>query len=384
MQVLLWCCCRQLIFGFLFGLAFTLVFTPPVLDQLLLVGTVPLGALFCIMRRTCLRTVRLHQDCQRMAAFLSSGPARGFSAGAATPELSRVRNVGIIAHIDAGKTTTTERMLLLSGVTRSAGNVDDGDTVMDHLDQERERGITIQAAATAFGWREHAINLIDTPGHIDFTVEVERSTRVLDGAALIVDAVAGAQAQTETVWRQACAHAVPAVAFVNKMDREGADFAAALQSLETRLKLTPLALQLPLDPTPERAAIVDLVSMDLLAYRLDSTASRGTPLALERLPMPGDPGDADFDAATAARGLLVERVAELEPDGEVAELYLEEAPVPAVLLSTAVRRLTLGNAAVPALCGASLRGIGVEPLLDARDERVPVGGDDRRALIEDR
>ena len=139
-------------------------------------------------------------------------PSRGIS--------SVVRNCGIIAHIDAGKTTTTERMLLLSGATRFAGSVDTGDTVMDYLQQERERGITIQSAATRFHWRDHELNLIDTPGHVDFTIEVERAVRVLDGAALIVDAVAGAQAQTETVWRQAQRHRVPAVAFVNKMDRE--------------------------------------------------------------------------------------------------------------------------------------------------------------------
>ena len=157
---------------------------------------------------------------------------------------SAVRNCGIIAHIDAGKTTTTERMLLLAGATRYAGSVDTGDTVMDYLQQERERGITIQSAATRFHWRDHELNLIDTPGHVDFTIEVERAVRVLDGAALIVDAVAGAQAQTETVWRQAQRHRVPAVAFVNKMDREGAQLGAASESLAARLGLTPLPVQL--------------------------------------------------------------------------------------------------------------------------------------------
>ena len=194
---------------------------------------------------------------------------------------------------------------------------------MDHMDQERERGITIQAAATAFGWKGNTINLIDTPGHIDFTVEVERATRVLDGAALIVDAVAGAQAQTETVWRQARSNSIPAVAFVNKMDREGADFDAAVASLEARLNITALPLQRPLTMDLDRAGAIDLVSLEILLYSSppDSASSktggrsqRGAALTLEAVALPAEgTGDADADEAHRHRHLLVERVAELEP-----------------------------------------------------------------------
>ena len=287
-------------------------------------------------------------------------------------------------------------MLLAAGVTRAAGSVDSGDTVMDHMDQERERGITIGAAATAFSWTGHAVNLIDTPGHVDFTIEVERTTRVLDGAALIVDAVAGAQAQTETVWRQARAHGVPAVAFVNKMDREGADFGAALDSLERRLDLVALAVQLPLvaDGGALRGA-VDLVEMTALVYAASGgggggggggRAQRGAPLALQRQSLVegaaasaaevgGRPWDEVAEEAAAARAELVERVAELDGEGEVARLYLEERDVPAELLRDAIRTLTIERAAVPALCGASLHGVGVEPLLDAICAYLPSPAD---------
>ena len=303
--------------------------------------------------------------------------------------LARTRNVGIIAHIDSGKTTTTERMLLLAGVTRAAGSVDDGDTVTDHLEQERERGITIQAAAVSFGWRNHGINLIDTPGHVDFTIEVERSARVLDGAALLVDAVAGAQAQTETVWRQARAHNVPAVAFVNKMDREGADFDEAVASLEARLGLTALPLQRPIAISGggnAASAAVDLVDWSLIQYSESSSSSntggraqRGAALTLERIPL-GDGGtdvlsSAALEEAQAARESLIERIAELDPDGPVAELYLEEAQVGADDLRSAIRKLTLSNLGVPTMCGSSLKGYGVEPLLDAIISYLPSPAD---------
>lgn len=301
-------------------------------------------------------------------------------------------------------------MLLLAGVTRSAGGVDTGDTVMDHMEQERERGITIQAAATAFSWRQHDINLIDTPGHVDFTIEVERSTRVLDGAALLVDAVAGAQAQTETVWRQARAHGVPTVAYINKMDREGADFDAALLSLEQRLGAVTLPIQLPLlrggSDEGEVHRLVDLVGMQLLQYTPAQQSSggrtpRGAPLRLERisleahgaaapaaapaadgLPSTLPPALADLaERARAARLTLIERVAELEPDGPLAELYLDEQPVPAEALHAALRRLTLSRAALPAMCGASLRGIGVEPLLDAIGAYLPSPADRESPML---
>ncbi|EOD30267.1 putative mitochondrial elongation factor, partial [Emiliania huxleyi CCMP1516] len=308
------------------------------------------------------------------------------------------RNVGIIAHIDAGKTTTTERMLLLAGAVHAAGEVDSGDTVTDFLEQERERGITIQSAATSFGWRGAAVSLIDTPGHIDFTVEVERAVRVLDGAVLIVDAVAGAQAQTETVWRQARRHGVPAVAFVNKMDREGADWESAASSLATRLQLRPLRLQLPLyepagtaDGAQHFVGAVDLVSGVAMRWRPRGaqlgTGSRSEVCDLELtaaaaaaceaassagLALLQAEGEAAVcEAAEEARAALVEEVAELDPDGEVADLFLAEEAVPAATLAAAIRQLALCSAAVPTLCGASLRGVGVEPLLDAVAAYLP-------------
>ena len=292
-----------------------------------------------------------------------------------------IRNVGIIAHIDAGKTTTTERMLLLAGVTRNAGNVDSGDTVMDFMEQERDRGITIQAAATSFSWAGHDINLIDTPGHVDFTIEVERSTRVLDGAVLIVDAVAGSQAQTETVWRQARAHGVPAVAFINKMDREGSDFDAAIVSLEERLhQLNPIPVQIPLrDSKGKFVGAVDLCDLEVLRYddpaKSDASSQarqsvrQGLELVRERLFVSSDSGaevtPALVEEAREARVLLVERVADLDGDGKVAELFLDDKEVPAQTLREALRSLTLSGVAVPVLCGASLHGVGVEALLDA-------------------
>ena len=312
-------------------------------------------------------------------------------ASSSSDGLHTTRNVGIIAHIDAGKTTTTERMLLLAGVTRAAGSVDSGDTVMDHMDQERERGITIQAAATRFHWANgttpYAIHLIDTPGHVDFTIEVERTMRVLDGAVLIVDAVAGAQAQTEAVWRQARHHGVPAVAFINKMDREGARFDSALQSLEQRLSITPLPVQHPW-PSSETnlGGAIDLIEMVAFGYTASGAtqggrAQRGAALEIVRVPLSaeGEPSGVEAlsvpsavcEAAVAARLDLVERVADLDPDGELASLYLEELPVDAQTLREAVRRLTLEGRGVPALCGASLHGIGVEPLLDAICHYLP-------------
>ena len=291
-----------------------------------------------------MRAARQLARCAPTAAARTplGAPSRRLSARAEA--LTKTRNVGIIAHIDAGKTTTTERMLLLAGVTRAAGEVDSGDTVMDFMTEERERGITIQAAATSFDWDGHSLNLIDTPGHVDFTIEVERTTRVIDGAVLIVDAVAGAQAQTETVWRQACAHTIPAVAFINKMDREGANFDAAVASLEERLQLTPLPLQLPLlEADGSCVGAVDLCTLESLRYSApdDSTAARRKQgLVMRRSALePSDETEGQLlEEARAARAALVERVAELEGEGEVAELYLEEADVPPPLLHAAIRR----------------------------------------------
>ena len=342
----------------------------------------------------------------RVAAPRAAARWPGACAARRCSSLAAIRNVGIIAHIDAGKTTTTERMLLLAGVTRAAGGVDTGDTVMDFMEQERERGITIQAAATSFSWDDHAVALIDTPGHVDFTIEVERTTRVLDGAVLVVDSVAGAQAQTETVWRQARSHDVPAIAFINKMDREGASFESAIASLEHRLRLVSLPLQLPLLASCEWAheagagaaggggaaaamlGVIDLVHMQLCRYAPSAEshggrAQRGAALSLERVPLaePSGGGGAMLGAAAAARLQLVERVAELDPDGEVADLYLDEREVPPELLRDAIRGLTLRSLAVPTLCGASLHGIGVEPLLDAVVSYLPSPSDRQLPLL---
>uniref|UniRef100_A0A7S4B194 Tr-type G domain-containing protein n=1 Tax=Chrysotila carterae TaxID=13221 RepID=A0A7S4B194_CHRCT len=314
------------------------------------------------------------------------GPRKSFSTNRRAQ-----RALGIVAHIDAGKTTTTERMLLLSGTTRFAGEVDAGDTVMDYLQQERERGITIQAAATTFVWKDHDISLIDTPGHVDFTIEVERAVRVLDSAVLIVDAVAGAQAQTETVWRQARRHGLPALAFVNKLDREGADLAAASASLAARLRVTPLVVQMPImkvgaPPT----AIVDLVEERVMWWEAEAVEGRSRPQRGAARTFRVSPLSRDAETASAAESVdasapqvdaarvrllrdeLIERVVELEEEeSELSELYLNEMQVPASVLRASIRRLTLSGAAVPTLCGTSLHGIGVEPLMDAMLDYLP-------------
>src|SRR2546423_1437075 len=184
-------------------------------------------------------------------------------------ELKKIRNNGIMAHIDAGKTTTTERILYYTGVAHKMGEVHDGTTVMDYMEQERERGITITSAATVCEWRKHRINLIDTPGHVDFTIEVERSLRVLDGAVAVFDSVAGVQPQSETVWRQADKYKVPRIAFINKMDRTGANFFAAVQSMKERLGANPLPIQIPVGQEDKHIGVVDLVEMKATLYRDD-------------------------------------------------------------------------------------------------------------------
>ncbi|CAM9997618.1 unnamed protein product, partial [Phaeothamnion confervicola] len=254
--------------------------------------------------------------------------------------LIRVRNIGVIAHIDAGKTTTTERMLYLVGETRHQGSVDTGDTVTDFLPQERERGITIQSAAVSLAWRNAHVNLIDTPGHVDFSVEVERCIRVLDGAVLVVDAVAGVQAQTETVWRTADHFQVPAVAFVNKMDRDGADFARAADSLHRRLGATPLPIQVPLGSAGGYCGAVDLLTMQAALYSSsgNGNGSAGTggnaapkaaardSVALTHISLAAaeelDPGITE--RAAAARAALLEGLAEV--DEPFLETYIAGEP----------------------------------------------------------
>ncbi len=282
--------------------------------------------------------------------------------------LEKLRVVGIIAHIDAGKTTTTERMLYLSGATGHVGDVDAGDTVMDFLPQERERGITIQSAAISFEWSGTRVNLIDTPGHVDFTMEVERAVRVLDGAVVVVDAVAGVQAQTETVWRQASKYQVPALAFINKMDREGADFPRAVATLHRRLGAHAVPIQLPVGAGSEFMGAVDLLTMEKMLWEAPPGAgppskSKRPEVQLVRSPL----GEAERKEAETARAALLEAVAEV--DEAFMEAYLQaleeekEIPLPTVL--AALRRACVAGQLVPTLCGASLKGRGVEPLLDS-------------------
>ncbi len=277
-------------------------------------------------------------------------------------QIARIRDIGIMAHIDAGKTTTTERILYYTGITHRIGEVHDGAAVMDYMEQEQERGITITAAATTCSWREHRINIIDTPGHVDFTLEVERSLRVLDGAVAVFDAVAGVEPQSETVWRQADRYGVPRVAFVNKMDRIGATLERTVDMLRDDLGARPLVAQLPIGSEGEFEGVVDLLEMRALRF----TGELGAEIDARPL----DAGEL-HERAVAARAALVEAVAEV--DDEVMEMFLadESADIPADVLRAAMRRATVANAAVVVLCGSSLRNKGVQPLLDAIVDYLP-------------
>ncbi|XP_063819925.1 ribosome-releasing factor 2, mitochondrial isoform X2 [Pseudophryne corroboree] len=282
------------------------------------------------------------------------------------PPISKIRNIGIMAHIDAGKTTTTERMLYYSGYIRALGDVDDGDTVTDFMAQERERGITIQSAAVTFDWNGHRINLIDTPGHVDFTVEVERSLRVLDGAVAVFDASAGVEAQTLTVWRQADKHSVPRICFLNKMDKPGASFAYSVESIKEKLKAKPLLVQLPIGEGKSFQGLVDLLSMETLTWSPRSSQDGGR--LFERKPLKDSQDPGLQRSASEARNALLEQVADL--DDEFASVILGEHSedftlVPVEKLQSAIRRITLGHLAVPVLCGSALKNKGVQPLLDA-------------------
>lgn len=277
--------------------------------------------------------------------------------------LERIRNIGIIAHIDAGKTTTTERVLFYTGKTHRLGNVDDGTTVTDWMEQERERGITITAAAITAFWRDCQINIIDTPGHIDFTAEVQRSLRVLDGGVVVFDAVAGVEPQSETVWRQADRYHVPRVCFVNKMDRTGAGFDRTVQMIRERLSASPLPVQLPMGCEDKFCGIVDLFDMQAVLWSDDQgrTMERGEiPAGLR-------------DEAQAAHETLVERIA--ETDETLTQEYLEGKTIPTDALKAALRRATISGQLVPVLCGSSLRNKGVQLLLDAVVDYLPSPAD---------
>ncbi|XP_041042788.1 ribosome-releasing factor 2, mitochondrial isoform X2 [Carcharodon carcharias] len=289
------------------------------------------------------------------------------------PDISKIRNIGIMAHIDAGKTTTTERMLYYAGYTRALGDVDDGDTVTDFMAQERERGITIQSAAVTFDWKTHRVNLIDTPGHVDFTVEVERSLRVLDGAVAVFDASAGVEAQTLTVWRQADKHHIPRICFLNKMDKSRASFSYSIESIKQKLKVKPLLLQLPIGTGKTFNGVVDLVTNEKVLW-CPKPVDDDDGTVFSRDPLIPTDGHELLKEARDARYALIEQVADL--DDEFAELVLEVLSenldaVPAEKLNAAVRRVTLAQTAVPVLCGSALKNKGVQLLMDAITKYLP-------------
>ena len=272
--------------------------------------------------------------------------------------MGRVRNIGFIAHIDAGKTTVTERVLFFTGRTHKIGNVDDGNTVMDWMPQEKERGITISAAATACEWNGYDVNIIDTPGHVDFTAEVERSLRVLDGGVVIFDAVSGVQPQTETVWRQANKYGVPRIAFVNKMDRSGADFNRTVDMITHRLGARPVPVQMPIGAESEFQGAVDLIEEVAQVYGEDATAPEIGPIPVGLL-----------DQVSQCRDYMLEKVA--ETDDVLLEKYLEGETITKDEIKTALRKATISNTLVPVLCGTALKHKGVQPMLDAVIDYLP-------------
>lgn len=274
-------------------------------------------------------------------------------------DLSRIRNIGIAAHIDAGKTTTTERILFYTGRTHKMGEVHEGAATMDWMEQERERGITITSAATTCQWHDAMINIIDTPGHVDFTVEVERSMRVLDGAVAVFCAVGGVEPQSETVWRQADKYHVPRIAFVNKMDRVGADFSSVIHQMRERLGANPIPIQIPIGVEDGFCGVVDLVEFKAIIYEDDlGTAFRKVEVPAELL-----------DEAESARETLIEALAEL--DDEIMGLYLDGKPISPELMKKALRQATIHLKAVPVLCGSAFKNKGIQPLLDAVVEYLP-------------
>ncbi|MGB0684534.1 MAG: elongation factor G [Magnetovibrionaceae bacterium] len=274
--------------------------------------------------------------------------------------LERYRNIGIMAHIDAGKTTTTERILYYTGVSHKIGEVHDGNATMDWMEQEQERGITITSAATTCFWKDHRINIIDTPGHVDFTIEVERSLRVLDGAVAVFDSVAGVEPQSETVWRQADKYNVPRMCFVNKMDRMGADFYRCVDMMVDRLGATPLVLQLPIGSEAEYAGLVDLILMKAIVWKDENLGAE-----FEYVDIPEDLAE----KAAEYRETLIETA--VEQDDEAMEAYLEGTEPSEEVLKACIRKGTLNNSFVPVLNGTAFKNKGVQPLLDAVIDYMP-------------
>ncbi|HEY2299008.1 MAG TPA: elongation factor G, partial [Jatrophihabitans sp.] len=280
---------------------------------------------------------------------------------ATNAELAKTRNIGIMAHIDAGKTTTTERILFYTGITYKIGEVHDGGAVMDWMEQEQERGITITSAATKCTWKGHTIQIIDTPGHVDFTVEVERSLRVLDGAVAVYDGVAGVEPQTEQVWRQAEKYHVPRMCFVNKLDRTGADFFRCVDMMVDRLAANPLVLQIPIGAEADFIGVVDLLQMRALTWRGETV--KGEDYTIEEIP-------AELvDQANEYREKLLEQLSDI--DDSIAEAYLEGEDIPVQTLKEAIRRGTITNQLNPVLCGSAFKNKGVQPMLDAVIDYLP-------------
>ncbi len=285
-------------------------------------------------------------------------------------DIEKIRNIGIIAHIDAGKTTTTERLLFYTGRIHDIGDVDEGDTEMDWMPQERERGITITAAATTCFWRDHQINIIDTPGHVDFTAEVERSLRVLDGAITIFSAVDGVEPQSEQVWRQADKYRTPRIAYINKMDRMGADFYAAVESMVQKLAITPIPVQIPYGQGDQFAGVIDLIKQKLIVWDLESKGAR-----YEYKDIPGE----YQEKAAHYREKLLETLSEV--DDALLTKFLEGQPISEDEIQRAIRKACISSDDfIPILLGSSLNNIGIQPLLDAVVDYLPSPLD--RGIVE--
>ncbi len=274
--------------------------------------------------------------------------------------LNNLRNIGIIAHIDAGKTTTTERILYYTGKSHRIGEVDDGEATIDWMSQEQNRGITITSAATTCFWRDATINIIDTPGHVDFTAEVERSLRVLDGAVGVFCAVGGVEPQSETVWHQSDRYKVPRIAYINKMDRVGADFYAVKEEIDEKLHANPVALQIPIGKESDFSGIIDLITMEEIYWKSETTGAE-----LERFPIE----DERRSIAEEWRDYLVDALS--HHSDEITELYLDGKAIPVDLIRTVVREQTIAGTITPLMCGSSLKNIGVQPLLDAVVDYLP-------------
>src|SRR6478736_6761839 len=280
-------------------------------------------------------------------------------------ELAKTRNIGIMAHIDAGKTTTTERILFYTGINYKIGEVHDGAATMDWMEQEQERGITITSAATTTFWKNHQINLIDTPGHVDFTVEVERNLRVLDGAVAVFDGKEGVEPQSETVWRQADKYVVPRICFVNKMDKLGADFYFTVDTIISRLGAKPLVMQLPIGSESDFVGVVDLIEMRALVWPGDAKGdvTMGAKYEVQEIP-------ADLkEKAEEYRQALLETVA--ESDDALLEKFFGGEELTVAEIKGAIRKLTVNNEIYPVLCGSAFKNRGVQPMLDAVIDYLP-------------